>query len=484
MANGLIRRVLSSAAKLLPARTKSNGPWYLPVSGGWLSQEAGQWMNWWQMGYDIVPSSRPSAMVEACVRAYSQTIAQCPGDHWRATLKGGEMDGGREAVYTSALSRILRTPNDYQTFSDFMMNLVRSLYLEGNAYALALRNDRGEVDELHLMHPRECGARVAVNGEIFYALGGNPVIEKRLQMMGEDTLAIVPARDVLHIKLSSSRYDPLRGESPITAVAMEMAASDAIAAQQVAFYMNQARPSTVITTDLELTMEQIEFARQAWNQQSKGLQQGGTAILTQGLKPVTIATSARDSQMADVLKISDQRIAMAFGIPLQYFGQGGTPSGPTEALMLAWVKMGLGFALNHVETAFDGFFRLDGIPWEYTEFDTNALLRSAERERISAVKEAVTGGIFSPNEARARFDLPKVKFGDEPRMQQQQIPLSAAENIPALPGPSAPAPASVQPKPPPEKEEVPEKEYIYDADRVQSGIEALVDEGRDLARIG
>jgi phage portal protein BeeE len=60
----------------------------------------------------------------------------CPGDHWRT-----QADGGRERVTTSALSRILRQPNTYQGSSDFLLGLVRCLYAEGNAYALARRND-------------------------------------------------------------------------------------------------------------------------------------------------------------------------------------------------------------------------------------------------------------------------------------------------------------------------------------------------------
>src|SRR5215207_3837956 len=119
------------------------GPYYLPISGGWLSAEAGKNWNWWQMGYDIESSGR-SAMVEACVSAYAQTIAMCPGDHWIA-----QPDGGRKRVTTSDLARILRRPNMYQTISDFLLNLVDALYRGGNAYCLVLRNNRFEISEIH-----------------------------------------------------------------------------------------------------------------------------------------------------------------------------------------------------------------------------------------------------------------------------------------------------------------------------------------------
>src|SRR6187397_3587481 len=109
------------------------GPYFL--SNGWLP--AGSPWNYWQSGQNVRPYGGPSAMLEACISAYAQTVPMCSGDHWRRLD-----NGGRERVTNSALSRILRRPNDYQSISDFLLNAVRSLYLDGNAYALALRNDR------------------------------------------------------------------------------------------------------------------------------------------------------------------------------------------------------------------------------------------------------------------------------------------------------------------------------------------------------
>src|ERR1700750_1954441 len=117
-----------------------------------------------------------------------------------------------------------------------MLNLTRSLYLYGNAYALALRNNRFEIDELHLMQPELSFPRLAETGEIFYELYGNEVVEKRLGSMP----MVIPARDVLHIKLhTSQRYPrPLVGESPITAAMADVGVGNMIKQQQAAFYGN------------------------------------------------------------------------------------------------------------------------------------------------------------------------------------------------------------------------------------------------------
>jgi HK97 family phage portal protein len=417
------------------------GPWYLPITGGWLPAGVGDYLNWWQMGYDPVGTSTQSAMVEACVSAYAQTVAMCPGDHWRLNNKGG-----RDRVKNSALARLLRYPNDYQTISDFLLNAVRSLYLTGNCYALGLRNDRFEIDELHLMRPEMLFPRLATTGEVFYQLMGNDIITKRL---GDSTL-LVPARDVLHIRLHTMKNrfpTPLVGESPICAVYGDIGVGNAINAQQASFYMNEARPSAVLSTDLNLDKDQTQALRDRWNDQAKGLHKGGTPILTHGLKVMPWSVGGKDAATAEILKLTNEHIALAFRIPLQILGLGGSTYSSTELLMQSWIASGLGFCLNHIEEAIGVLFLLKGQPDEYVEFDTAALLRSAYNVRIEALARGVQGGIYAPNEARNLEGLEDVKFGDEPRVQQQVVPLSAAAAIPPAPSPHAPPSMGGQPAP-------------------------------------
>ena len=427
------------------------GPWYLPITGGWLPADVGNSMNWWQNGHVPFYATGQTAMVEACVSAYSQTVAMCPGDHWRINAKGG-----RDRITTSALARMLRHPNSYQSISDFLLNAVRWLYLQGNTYALALRNSRYEVDELHLMNSNNCYPRVAENGEIFYYLYGNDVIENRLSYHGYQYPIVVPQRDVLHIRLHTTyQYpQPLIGKSPITAAYGDIGVSTAIARQQGQFYANEARPSAVLSTDMVLDKDQVQALRDRWNDQARGLHQGSTPILTAGLKVQPWSVGGKDAATAEILKLSNENIALAFRIPLQILGlSGGTSYGSTEALMQFWLASGLGFALNHIEEAIGLLFDLKGQPDEYAEFDTAALLRTAMKDRIESLARGVQGGIYAPNEARNIEGLDDVPYGDEPRVQQQVVPLSAAAAIPsAPPSPGAegapPAPADKPPTPP------------------------------------
>jgi HK97 family phage portal protein len=428
------------------------GPYHLPITGGFLPADVGQFWNWWQLGYDPVGTSSQHAMVEACVSAYAQTVAMCHGDHWVLTGKGG-----RERVESSALSRILRHPNSYQSMADFMLNLTRGLYLDGNGYALAIRNDRYEINELHLMDPYKSFPQVANTGDIFYNLAGNDIIDGYFN--GERLL--VPQRDVLHVRLHNGRKRPfpIRGESPLWSALGDIAMGDAMLQQQIKFYINQARPSAVLTTDMALDKDTVQALRDRWNEQVKSIDcgPGGTPILTNGLKVqpwTTGAGGSKDTGIAEMLKLSSDRIAMAFRVPQQILGITSGSSTNTEALMQLWIATGLGFALNQIEEAFGVTFNLWGQPDEYVEFSTSALLRSAFKDRIEGLARAVQGGIFSPNEARNEEGRDDVEYGDEPRVQQQVVPLSAAAGIPKgtgkippAPGPEAQPPALPQPAP-------------------------------------
>ena len=398
---------------------------------------------------DPIGLSTQSAMVEKLAyRPMRQTVAMCPGDHWRLEGKWRARAAGEELPHS--LACFCAYPNDYQTISDYLLNSVRSLYLTGNSYALCLRNDRFEIDEMHLMKAELSRPLLASTGEIFYQLYGNDVINKR---MNEETL-LVPQRDVLHIKLHTmkQRYPvPLVGESPIVAAYSDIGVGNAIANQQASFYMNEARPSAVLSTDLVLDKDQTQALRDRWNEQAKGLHQGGTPILTAGLKVQPWAVGGKDAATAEIMKLSNEHIALAFRIPLQILGLGGSAYGSTELLMQSWIASGLGFCLNHIEEALGVLFLLKGQPDEYVEFDTAALLRSAMKDRIEALARGVQGGIYAPNEARNYEGLPDAKFGDEPRVQQQVVPLSAAGAIPAAPAPQAPPSAAPAAPLPPEK---------------------------------
>ncbi|WP_042778885.1 phage portal protein [Sinorhizobium fredii] len=432
---GLLQQLLRPFRRSIVAREGEyrDGPWIVMNPDGVLPHAWGQYWNYWQMGYDPVAGAR-GAVVEACVAAYAQTISQCPGDHWLALP-----DGGRERVTTSALSRILRSPNEYQSRSDFIMNLVRDLYLTGNTYHLAERNNRFEVDALHPFNPGQSQPVISAEGGVYYRLGGNNILESQGRAR---EYGVAPARDVLHIKLEAKPGEPLVGIPPLRHAELAITAQAAIGSQLINFFANMSRPPGVIETDLNLTKAQVTELRERLNEAWRGVDNlgGGPPILTNGLKFHGIAISAKEAELANALKMTQDEIFMVYGVPPAILGLTDRSTfASTEALMQFWLARGLGFAINHIETAFDHFFGLRGWPYEYVEFDTHALLRVAYRDRIEGLARGVISGIYSPNEARNMEDLPDAEAGGEPRVQQQVVPLSAWNQAqPSTPAPDAP----------------------------------------------
>jgi HK97 family phage portal protein len=453
----------SALARMVQPLTKANpagegnyhaGPY--TVSGGVLPYSSAPW-NFWQADMDI--QSMPScSIVEACIWAYIRAIAQLPGYHRR-----DRDDGGVETVTTSALSRLLRTPSSYQTSSDFLVHLIRSLLLNGNSYWLAQRNSRNEVEALHWTDPRQCRVReVPISGqafaEIFYEISTNPLLETNV--FGTRGL-VVPARDVLHIKLATPRH-PLIGETWLSALAYELGTRAGINQGAASFAANMSRPSGILTTDMNLSAAQVGQLREAWKAQSSGMNAGGVPLLTMGVKFQPMSVSNEDAQIVEQLKLNDRTIAAVFGVPGIILGitEGGTARS-AEAVMTEWLASGLGWLLNHIEVAIDSFIGLNAVTaWrEFTEYDTRALLRSLFAERMDGLTKGVLGGVLAPNEARRLEGYPDAEDGDEPRLQTQVVPLSAwSQTMPPQPTADVPpVPDPPESAPPPPEPDSPEK---------------------------
>lgn len=372
--------------------------------------------NYWQEGHRGTASPECAA-VEACVNAYAQTAAMLPATHWRT-----QDDGGRIQVTGSPAALVLRRPNDYQTRSDFVLNIVRALYLRGNSYALAQRDERDRITALHPLLPAACKAMVAPDTqEVFYSIAPTELTPVDGEDWPYDPARIVPARNVWHLKLQTPR-SPLLGETPLAAAGAAIAANNNINSQQARFFHNMSRPSGTLNTDAVLTRAQVDELRRLWAEQSAGVNMGGVPILSAGLKWTPLSMSASDAQLIEFYKLSIADIARVMRVPLPLIGESQSTFANTETLMQFWIASGLGFLLEHMESSLDRLFALPR--GEYIELDTAALLRSNFRERIDGLVRGVQGGIFSPNEARNTEGLRNVDGGAEPRVQQQVVPLT------------------------------------------------------------
>jgi hypothetical protein len=151
-----------------------------------------------------------------------------------------------------------------------------------------------------------------------------------------------------------------------------------------------------------------------------------------------VERGGRDSQIAEMMKMSKENIALVFRIPLQVLGLSGGQLHVDRSGDAILARGGLELCDQSRRAKFDMLFGLKGPPDEWTELSTDVLLRSAMKDRIESLARGVQGGIYSPNEARNKEDLDSVDAGDEPRVQQQVVPLSVRPIRSQQPGAAGP----------------------------------------------
>jgi HK97 family phage portal protein len=370
---------------------------------------------WWQQNLKPLDLSSTNETVEACVSTLSQTVSMCPIEHLTQ-----EKDGEAKRNYGSNAERVLLNPNPSATRSVFFNNLIRSVYFNGNGYALATRDGNRAVGALYLLDPKNVNpTQDDETGEVYYWISPNATGK-----YNPETDNVYPARDILHIRINTDPGDSLKGISPLSAAINSIAASNAITGHQAAFFNNMARPSGVLSTDQALNREQMLQLRDAVAKQTQGSQSGKVPILGNGLKWESMSLSSQDAQMVEALGMTIGSISRVFRVPLAMINdmQGSTFSN-AEAVMTWFLSSGLGFLLEHIELELNKLFSL---PFsQRLNFNTKALLRSDWKTQISTLGEGVLKGIYSPNEARAFLGLGEVEAGEEPRVQQQVVPLSA-----------------------------------------------------------
>lgn len=401
----------------------------------------------WQRNLEVDEfSARRVPGVYACVMAISRAVSQCYPTHIRL------IDGTHERVKTSAAFRVLRNPNAYQASPDFLLNLVATALFEGEAFAVATRNDRYEIDSLHLLPRGACAVRVDEDTRaIYYSIGSSP-----LAPGGVDYIA--PARDVLHLRFHTPRH-PLIGESPIRAAALAIGINVALSQNQAAFFSRMNRPSGILSTDQVLNADQAARLRSAFDEQSKKWAAGGMPILGGGLKFQALSINSQDAQLVEAQRMSLEDICRVFGVPPPMVGDlAHATLSNAESLIQNFLSMSLGSYLEHIERAFDRLFGLGNN--EFIELDTSALLRTDFAGRVDGLTKAVQGGLMTPDEARAREGLSPIKGGDVAYLQRQMTPIDKigdlleAETEAKLAPPPAPvAPAPEDPQEPAVEEE-------------------------------
>jgi HK97 family phage portal protein len=360
--------------------------------------------------------------------------------------KTSSRDGTITDLDDSTPLRTMLRPNLYESGADFNARLADEWMTRGEVVVLGVRNERTMISAMHIL-PRSCW-QLTVDPEtrtVFYAINPSG------SLAPGDIEMIVPARDVLHLRWATPRH-PLMGESGFAAAGLAAGIHVSLSQSQAAFFAQMRRPSGVLSTDQQLSKEQMQKLRDAYDEQAKGMAQGGVPILSSGLKWQAMSISSEDAEVIAALRLSNEEIARCVGVPPPLIGDlEKSALTNTEAMIAHWLSISLGGLIERYERGLENLFELNGRT-EWVDMSTEALLRVDLAGRMEALSKGVQGGVLTPNEARRHEGLSPIEGGDQAFLQRQNTPvnllgqLAAADlaNAQKAAAPSAAAPDGAQ----------------------------------------
>jgi len=361
----------------------------------------------------------------ACISRIASDIGKLP-----FSLRQRDRSGVWIEVENPAYSPVLRKPNSFQTAAQFREYWMLTKLVNGNAYILKRRDDRGVVNALYVLDPEKVLPMVSDSGAVFYQLQTDNLNTLPDGYPAEQL--IVPASEIIHDRCMTIHH-PLIGVPPLAAAHWPAMKNMKIMRSATEFFANNAQPGGILTAPAGMSDDDAKEVQKYWSENFAGNNSGKIAVIGADMKFTPFAMKSIDSQMVEQMGYSDQQICQPFGIPPFKVGIGTIPSGlGVDGLNHLYYADALQTHIEHMELLLDDGLRITrpmGV-----ELDLEPLLRMDEGKRAEVATKLVGGGVETPNEGRARFNRPALEGGDTVYMQQQDIPLEQARlNVVARP---------------------------------------------------
>ncbi|NHC02332.1 phage portal protein [Acinetobacter sp. 187] len=312
--------------------------------------------------------------------------------------------------------RVLKKPNHYQNWQQFLEFWMICRKLRGNVYVFKVRDPWGSVAKLVLLNPDQVKPLVSDDGQVFYQLSTDT--------LNQAENVVVPASEIIHDR-ENCLFHPLVGIPAITAYGLASGVGLNILKNSKTIFGNLSRPSGLLTAPGPISPEKAKQAGDSWNENYSGQNIGKTAVVGDGLTYQSISMTASDSQTIEQLKMSNEIICSVLHVPAFKVGYGTIPAGQKVGdLNEIYFSDCLQSPVEAIENLLDDAFDLKDRNLEVF-LDVDALLRMDKETKMAIQERGVKASIFTPNEAREAFDLPPLPGGDTVYMQQQNYSLEA-----------------------------------------------------------
>lgn len=339
----------------------------------------------------------------ACVTLLADTISSLTVSAYR------EQDGARITVSPQPVM-YAKTPFPGVTWFDWLWMFMESLAIAGNAYGLiTARDDTMRPTAIMPIHPDDIQVTIPETTDRMtwpdpeYRIGG-----KR-----------IPNADIIHIK----RY-PIAGQaygmSPIQKAANSVGLGLAAERYGLRYFKDSANPSGLLTTDQDLTPEQVKRNMKQWMQSHQGRRL--PAIMSGGLKWEGISITPEESQFLLTRQHQRSDIAMWFRIPPHMIGDTEKSTSWGQGLenqSIGFVTYTLRPWLTCIEQVLTSLLPRG----QFAKFNIDGLLRGDVKTRWEAYRMGREAGVYSTNDIREKEDLPPIPDGDGRLQPMNFVPL-------------------------------------------------------------
>lgn len=353
----------------------------------------------------------------ACVNLLAGTIASLPLMVYRL-----DASGNRVVAKDHPLYRVLHdSPNADQTAMDFWEGGNAAIELKGAMHAHK-EMIGGRLVALTPMNNPTC--RRLDNGRLLYSWVENG---QRREAFEEDVFRV---------------RGFMGGMSTITAGCQVFGHATAVNTASQTTFANGMRPSGVLTVPGVLKAEQREPLEKALGDKFVGSVNAGRPMLLEaGVTWQQLTINPEDAQMLESRAFSVEEVARLFGVPPHMIGhtEKSTSWGTgLEQQTLGFIQFTLRKRLKRIEQAIEKqlLTAVDRAQGVTVEFNLEGLLRGDSVGRAAFYQSGLQNGWTTINEVRKLENLAPVAGGDTPRMQMQNVPITEAGAVPALPSPA------------------------------------------------
>lgn len=327
----------------------------------------------------------------------------------------GPMEDNRREVTTHPALNLLNNPNPYMTRNELIERTEQSIDLVGESFWVVNVTGTTPIE----IWPVRADRMEEVIGETGQLIGW-----KYREPNGQYTP--FQLREVIHIQRPDPG-NPHRGISPVRALAIDLAATEAAGKFNLNFFRNSARPGGIIEVPSMLSDTEFDRLALQWREQHAGVNNAHrVGILENGAKWVEAAYNMVDMQFVELRNVSRELIREAYRIHSHMLGQSDDVNRANalaaSADFATWQVIP---RLERIQQALNGpYLSLFGELGSNVVFcHEEAVPHDPEQEiaeRDSNVKNAVAliREGFDPTETLAAFGLPELNQTQKPEPSQ------------------------------------------------------------------